>query len=92
MNGSKSQIASPRLSDFFHISVLSTASFTKITGGNHSFIEFISHSANQFLLDHIQFVDYDIVRNHEKDFDYYIVPANRLLPAIEYPAYVMGRN
>ena len=42
-----------------------------------------------FLLDHIQFVDYDIVRNHEKDFDYYIVPANRLLPAIEYPAYVM---
>ena len=34
-------------------------------------------------------MDYDIVRNHEKDFDYYIVPANRLLPAIEYPAYVM---
>jgi AraC-like DNA-binding protein len=42
-----------------------------------------------FLLDQVQFVEYAVVRDRETTFDYYIVPANRLSPTTENPAYFM---
>ena len=69
MNGSKSQIASPRLSDFFsYIRFINSIILQKLQVGIIPSLNLSAIQQIKFLLDQIQFVDYDIVRNHEKDF------------------------
>jgi hypothetical protein len=42
-----------------------------------------------FLLDQVNFVDYDFVQNLDTRFDYYIVPASRRSPALDQPAFLL---